>query len=45
MESVIVVPFVGSSFATQTYPEIMVTTSTPSYTTNWDTIAAAGLRR
>jgi hypothetical protein len=28
----------GSSVATQTYREITVTTSTPSYTTTWDTI-------
>jgi hypothetical protein len=30
----------GSSFATQTYPKITVTTSNPSYTTQGDTITA-----
>jgi hypothetical protein len=31
----------GSSFATQTYPKITVTTSNPSYTTQGDTIGAS----
>jgi hypothetical protein len=40
MGSVIVIS-PGSSFATQTYPKITVTTSNPSYTTPGDTINQA----
>jgi hypothetical protein len=37
--------FSGSSFATQTYPKITVTTLNPSYTTQGDTIINNGQDR